>query len=295
MDKDNKGTYIGLVATFIIHLILILFLVFAYFTIAEPEEESGVPIVMGVEDFARGGEKVAQFIEVEAMKTPPPPVVPKVTTPEVEEDIITQDEEETVAIKPKKEKAPKKEIKVKEVVVPKKEVKQPPVKPQEPQKTPEEIAAEKAKAEAARKEKERKEMEAAARLKVANSFGKGAQMSSNNTGTEKAKDGVTDVVSSGVSSGNQSGYGTFDLGGRSLGKGGLPRPVYTVPEEGKVVVSITVNPQGKVIETRVHQSSDTMNAKLRKAAEDAAKKAQFNSISGLDNQAGTITYHFKLK
>jgi hypothetical protein len=34
---------------------------------------------------------------------------------------------------------------------------------------------------------------------------------------------------------------------------------------------------------------------LRKAAEDAAKKARFNAVSGLNNQTGTITYYFNLK
>lgn len=43
------------------------------------------------------------------------------------------------------------------------------------------------------------------------------------------------------------GYGTFNLGGRSIGEGGLPRPAYNVQEEGRVVVSITVNPAGQVI------------------------------------------------
>jgi hypothetical protein len=34
---------------------------------------------------------------------------------------------------------------------------------------------------------------------------------------------------------------------------------------------------------------------LRKAAEDAAKKARFNAVSSLNNQTGTITYYFNLK
>ena len=33
----------------------------------------------------------------------------------------------------------------------------------------------------------------------------------------------------------------------------------------------------------------------KKAAEEAAKKARFNSVSGSNNQTGTITYYFKLK
>ena len=38
-----------------------------------------------------------------------------------------------------------------------------------------------------------------------------------------------------------------------------------------------------------------VNPALRKAAEDAAKKARFNAVSGLNNQTGTITYYFNLK
>lgn len=91
------------------------------------------------------------------------------------------------------------------------------------------------------------------------------------------------------------GYGTFNLGGRSIGEGGLPRPVYNVQDEGKVVVTITVNPAGQVIGTSINRQTNTVNPALRKAAEDAAKKARFNTVSGLNNQTGTITYYFNLK
>lgn len=294
MSKDKKGTYIGLVGTLIVHLLLLLLLLFAYFLVPEPEEESGVPIMMGLEELAVGGNKVAPYIEVDVMPTPARPRAPEPTTPKVEEKIITQDVEETVTITPKEEKKEvkkevKKEPEKKPIVPPKKEVK--PV--EKPEKTEKEIAEEKAKAEAIRVEQERKRMEEAARNRVANAFGKGSQMEGQNTGTERVNDGVDNAST--VSTSNQSGYGTFDLGGRSIGKGGLPRPVYNVPEEGVVVVTITVNPQGKVVSTGIHKSSLNATAALKKAAEDAAMKAQFNTIKGFDNQIGTITYYFKLK
>ena len=91
------------------------------------------------------------------------------------------------------------------------------------------------------------------------------------------------------------GYGTFDLGGRSIGAGGLPRPVYNVQDEGRVVVTITVNPAGQVIATEINKQTNTVNPALRKAAEEAAKKARFNAVDGLNNQMGTITYYFNLK
>ena len=73
------------------------------------------------------------------------------------------------------------------------------------------------------------------------------------------------------------------------------RPVYNVQDEGRVVVTITVNPAGEVIATSINRQTNTVNPALRKAAEDAAKKARFNAIDGVDNQMGTITYYFNLK
>lgn len=75
----------------------------------------------------------------------------------------------------------------------------------------------------------------------------------------------------------------------------MPRPVYNVQEEGRVVVSITVNPAGHVIATSINRQTNTVNTALRKAAEDAAKRARFNAVEGVNNQTGTITYYFNLR
>ena len=91
------------------------------------------------------------------------------------------------------------------------------------------------------------------------------------------------------------GYGSFDLQGRELGEEGLPRPAYNTQDEGRVVVTITVNPKGEVIGTQINKRTNTNNPLLRKAALDAARKARFNSIDGIENQTGTIIYYFKLK
>ena len=75
----------------------------------------------------------------------------------------------------------------------------------------------------------------------------------------------------------------------------MPVPVYDVQDEGRVVVTITVNPAGQVIATEINKQTNTVNPALRKAAEEAAKKARFNAVDGLNNQMGTITYYFNLK
>ena len=149
----------------------------------------------------------------------------------------------------------------------------------------------------AKAERERKAAEEAARKKVAGAFGKGSQMTENKgtsaggTGTEGSKEGNS---STGAKTGT-GGYGTFDLGGRSLGTGSLPKPAYNVQEEGRVVVNITVNPAGQVVATSINPQTNTVNSALRKAAEDAARKARFNTVDGVTNQTGTITYYFNLR
>ena len=75
----------------------------------------------------------------------------------------------------------------------------------------------------------------------------------------------------------------------------MPMPVYNVQDEGRVVVTIVVNPAGQVISTTINKRTNTVNPTLRKAAEDAARKARFNNIDGTNNQSGTITYYFKLR
>lgn len=91
------------------------------------------------------------------------------------------------------------------------------------------------------------------------------------------------------------GMGSYDLGGRDVDANGLQRPAYTVREEARVVVTITVNPAGEVIQTNIHKRTSTMNAQLRAAAEEAARKTRFAPVDRPDNQTGTITYYFRFK
>ena len=72
-------------------------------------------------------------------------------------------------------------------------------------------------------------------------------------------------------------------------------PDSNVQEEGRVVVNITVNPAGQVVATSINPQTNTVNSVLRKAAEDAARKARFNTVDGVTNQTGTITYYFNLR
>ena len=290
--KKNKIT--GLVGTLVLHVVLMLLLLLIAISKPEVQEEGGVPVMLGNMEMAQGDADPYTLTDVDILDDPQLPTevsAPEpVPAPPVQSEMITQEDEPTVAV-PKKETpkpAPKKEV------VKKKETKKEPVKPKE--KTEAEKRAEAERLAAEKKAAEERAAAEAAAKRIAGAFGKGTQMGSK--GTSETGSGLQGSPTGNAAEGQSTGvggYGTFDLNGRSLGPGGLPRPVYNVQEEGRVVVTITVNPAGQVVHTSINKRTNTANAALRKAAEDAARKARFNSVGGVNNQTGTITYYFKLK
>lgn len=291
MDRRKKGEYIGALGALLVHVAVIALLILVSFTVPQPDEDAGGVSVMGNVDAASGFDDPS-LVDVDIMDEDA--AAPAETVPELpsEQNLLTQTEEETVTLKSKTEEPKKETVKPKEVV-----------KPKEPVKKSEKKEAEKA-AEAKRLAEKKAESERKADAKkatekrVSGAFGKGAQMTGNKgiaasgTGTEGSKDGNS---STGSNTGSGGKNDKFDLDGRSLGTGSLPKPVYNAREEGRVVVNITVNPAGKVISTSISPQTNTVNSALRKAAEDAAKKARFNTIDGVTNQTGTITYYFNLR
>jgi len=287
--KKNKIT--GLVGTLVLHVILLVLLLLIAVSKPKAQEEGGVPVMLGNMEMAQGDADPYTLTDVDILDEPQLPTevsAPEpVPTPPVEQEMITQEDEPTVAV-PKKE-IPKPKTKKETVKAKKENVKAKEKTEAEKRAEAERLAAEKKAAE------ERAAAEAAAK-RIAGAFGKGTQMGSKGTGTsgQGIQGSPTGNAADGQSTG-VGGYGTFDLNGRSLGPGGLPRPAYNVQEEGRVVVTITVNPAGQVIQTSINKRTNTANAALRKAAEDAARKARFNTVNGVNNQTGTITYYFKLK
>ena len=290
--KKNKVT--GLVGTLVLHAVLLVLLFLIAISKPKAQEEGGVPVMLGNMEMAQGNADPYTLTDVDILDEPQLPTevsAPEpVPTPPVESEMITQEDEPTVAV-PKKETpkpTPKKEAVKKET--PKKE----PVIPKEKAEAEKRAEAERLAAE--KKAAEEKAAAEAAAKRIAGAFGKGTQMGSK--GNADSGNGIQGSPTGNAAEGQTTGvggYGTFDLNGRSLGPGGLPRPVYNVQEEGRVVVTITVNPAGQVIQTSINKRTNTVNAALRKAAEDAARKARFNAVGGVNNQTGTITYYFKLK
>lgn len=299
--KRSKIT--GIVGTVVLHVLLLLFLLLSVLTRPEQQEESGVPVLLGDAEQAHGDADPYTLTEVEVVSPPEPadpsPAAPAVPEPPVKQPLMTQADEPSLKVK-KEQPRPKKEQQPKPVEKP---TPKPTVKPVEkpveksvekPVEKPAAQPAEKTEAEK-RAEAERAAAQAAA-SKIAGAFGKGSKMG--DKGAAAAGSGAEGTPTGNSDAGKPTGtggFGTFDLNGRSLGPGGLPKPVYNVQDEGRVVVTIVVNPAGQVISTSINKRTNTVNPALRKAAEEAARKARFNTVSGVNNQSGTITYYFKLK
>ena len=90
--------------------------------------------------------------------------------------------------------------------------------------------------------------------------------------------------------------GGASLAGRSL-QAALPRPDYGAREEGRVVIEIMVDRQGRVTDATYRSSgSTTQNSTLINAALRAARQARFNEDENAAiSQRGTITYNFRMQ
>lgn len=264
--KVDKNQISGAAVTLVLHALVVVLLVVLKLHVPVQEEESGIPVTLGNVAKAMGFTESYQFTEVSSVKSDVPNISNAPLTqpqPQVNESLVTQPDEPTVDMP-----------------------------------SAEEIEAQR-RAEAERLAAERQAAERAAQ-QMASAFGKGFEMGSKGEETAEQPEEGTQGVESGVSEAEKMGNWppgpSFDLYGRSVfGGGSLPSPANTVQAEGRVVVTITVNPSGHVIATSINLRTNTSNPELRKAAEDAARRARFNAIDAVDNQTGTITYYFKLR
>lgn len=275
--KFNKDDLYSLLGSVGFHLLILLVLSLTILSTVVPEEDSGVLVNFGNVDEAAGTfEPLNTGQEPMEETTPLPPPTPAVET--AKEELVTQDVEESVALaeaKKKKEEQRKKEEAIKR----------------------EQDRIQKEKLEQQRLADAQRQKELAIKNKVAGAFGAGSAAGSSQgsgqtgTGNQGSPFGNSDHgANDGV-----GGYGSFSLNGRSIGAGGLPRPAYTIQEEGRIVINITVDPKGNVIFAEIGKGTNIDNASMRKSALEAAKRAKFNSISGSNNQSGSITYRYSLR
>ncbi len=302
-EKEKKERAVGLIGTAIFHGIIILLLLFIGLS-SIPQEEEGIlvnfgdsPTGMGTSEPVRneptGQQNTPPVKSTPAQASTPPPTNP---TP-AREQLVTQNYEQTAAIKAAekaRQEAEKKKIeedrKLKAEIDRQKRI-------DEEQRKAAEAERQKQLAEEKRKQEEMERQAQAARSNV-----KGAFSRTSGTGSsegETAGSGNQGALTGDPNATNRTGTGkgssgnSFSLAGRSL-TGSLPKPVEGCNEDGVIVVEITVDKTGNVTGAQaILRGSRNLTNCLRKAAEEAAMRARFNSdANAAAYQSGTITYTF---
>jgi len=72
----------------------------------------------------------------------------------------------------------------------------------------------------------------------------------------------------------------------------LPTPIYLCEIGGKIIVNITVNAQGDVVNAYLNTTSTSRNECLIEHAIEYAKAARFNANAAKASQIGSITFYF---
>jgi TonB family protein len=269
---------IGIIGTSVIHLIILLILLFFFtYTPIPLPSGGGILIDFGNTDMAGGLTEPAISSEPEVKPAVPQQQAIQQTN---EKEIMTQDFEEAPAIEKKPEKKTDARKTVSKPVETKPKVAEKPVetKPQVNKKALYPVQG---------------------KSNEDNGSSQGIYKGKGNQGNPEGTPGAGNY-GEGTGTGAGTGLGIQVGGGlenrRILA---LPKPEFRVQRQGKVVVEITVNRDGKVISaTPGIKGTDIADADLWAAAKKAALESKFDvktDAQPFQTQTGTITYHFKLQ
>ena len=261
-DREKRE---GLIGTIVFHLVLLFLFLFYGLTHQVPIPETGLTVNFGTSEMGSGDRQPeANTPDNEPQPQPENEIVPPVETEvkAAEQDVVTQDVEDAIEV-------PK-------------------------EKTPEEIEAEKKATEDAEKkakqEEQRKKLAAMAeQMNNPSNSGGGGDGPDDVPGDKGQTDGGPD----GGYTGGGTGNGNYSLGDRAaLTK---PKPTYECQEEGKVVVDIKVDRNGKVVYASVGKGTTNTAECLTKRAIQAAYKTKWQAKNGAPiEQRGKIIYDFQI-
>lgn len=246
--------------------LLLLLCLFYGMTYMDPPPENGVAINFGTVDEGMGNDNSLETTQ----SAPQPTESVAESQPEVNEEVVTQDEVETVAIK----ETPK-------VETPKK-----PVVKEDP------------KPKAVEAPKPSKSTSDALSSLLNGPKSDGTTSESDGNGTKPGNQGKIDgsIYSNsyyGKGSGTGTGNGSYGLAGRSLAK--REYVVQKCNEEGKVVVEIRVNRNGEVVQAKRTQGTTNSAKCLEDAAIATAKTFKWKPDSDAPEvQIGYIEINFRL-
>lgn len=277
MNNEQKAKIeSGFLTTLTMAMILLLLW---YVSIDAPREteEDGVEIAFGDSENGGGAEPEAVPMPAEPVTQAPPP------TPQApsENDLVVQEDEESLALAKQREEEERKRRAEQQELIRKQREEQ--ARLEAEQRAEEQrLAEERAKQAAIEQEKRDK-----AATTMAGLFGNNQQGAQGSGTTQGAsQQGSQNPVGHGSVGGN-----SWSLAGRNIKT--LPKPSTQFNQAGKVVVTIQVNSEGKVISATIGEGTNVSEYQTKQVALEAARKAEF-SPSDNKIQVGTITYTFKL-
>ncbi len=294
LKLDTKHKRKSLVLTTILHAILLLVLFYVGLTYLDPAPENGIAVNFGTTLTGAGDVQPQEAIKSTPKQTtpeeptPPEPEVEQ-ETPEITDEVATQELADAPVIEEKPKEEPKKKVEK-----PKEKTKEKPTEVKKPvDKKPEKKV--KPKKPDPRPDK--------STLDILDSFSNGPESDGTASGGEGDDNTPGDKGNPNGDPNARSYYGTgkgldgdgnYRLGGRkALNK---EKFVQDCNESGIVVVKIEVDQNGKVIKATPGVKGTTNNAScLLAPAKKAAMATRFNSDKKAPiKQVGTIVYQFKL-
>ena len=275
MDDNKKAKIESGLLTAAIMALLLMMLWYVSVEAPRETEEEGVEVAFGNNENGGGAEPEAVPMPAEPVTQAPPP------TPQApsENDLVVQDDEESLALAKQREEERKRRAEQQELIRKQRE--------------------EQARLEAERRAEEQRVAEERARQaaieqeKRDKAAALGGLFGNNQQGAQGS--GTTQGASQ---QGSQNPFGHGSMGGNSWSLTGrnikaLPRPSTQFNQEGRVVVDIQVNSEGKVISATIGEGTTVGDYQTCQVALEAARKAEF-SASDNKIQVGKITYTFKL-
>ena len=275
MDDNKKAKIESGLLTAAIMALLLLMLWYVSVEAPRETEEEGVEVAFGDNENGGGAEPEAVPMPAEPVTQAPPP------TPQApsENDLVVQDDEESLALAKQREEERKHSAEQQELI--RKQREEQARLEAERRAEEQRLAEERARQAAIEQEKRDK---AAAFGGLFGNSQQGAQGSGTTQGA--SQQGSQNPVGHGSMGGN-----SWSLTGRNIKA--LPRPSTQFNQEGRVVVDIQVNSEGKVISATIGEGTTVSDYQTRQVALEAARKAEF-SASDNKIQVGKITYTFKL-
>ena len=275
MTKQSQTHIIAFVGTMLSMCLIVLLLWWLRINVPVLQEEEGIVVAFGDAEEGGGMPDVRPLDAITQVEQTPAPAAPSRPS---DNDLIVQDDEESLALAKQTEEDAKRKAEEEELIRKRRE--------EEARVEAERIAKEKALAEQRAKEQEA--------IDKANQFAslfgqagteEGANADNASASNTAGTKGNPVGKGMGVTNGNQ-----WTLYGRDIKR--LPKPSSDFAQAGVVVVSIMVDAAGNVTNATVADGTTISDRSTQQLALQAARQAKFTE--GDTPQIGKITYTFKL-